>query len=115
MSKQVATLKSIALALPQTEEGTSCNKTAFKAGNKNFLFVGEEDGIWDAKLKLDESLSEASALAEKSPDNYGVGGTGWVTLEFPGSKGPPKKLLERWVKESYRLLVPKKVSSQLAS
>ena len=115
MSRQVTTLRNIALSLPQAEEGTSCNKAAFKAGNKNFLFVGEEDGAWDAKLKLDESIQEASDLAKKSPENYGVGGTGWVTLEFPDSKGPPRKLLERWVKESFRLLVPKRIAAELES
>ena len=115
MSKQVAVLRATALSLPEAEEGLSCNKAAFTAGKKNYLFVGEEAGVWDAKLKLCDSIPEATELAKKHPDNYGVGSTGWVTLEFPGAKGPPKKVLERWVKESFRLLVPKKLAAQLPS
>ena len=33
----VAALRRLALALPQVEEGISCNKSAFKAGGKAFL------------------------------------------------------------------------------
>jgi hypothetical protein len=41
-------------------------------------------------------------------DNYQVGKSGWVTLRFPAGESPGMAVLERWVDESFRLLVPKR-------
>lgn len=106
-------LRTLALTYPETSESTSCNKAAFKAGKKSFLFVGEKEDSWNMMVKLADSLDEAQLLSGKKPGNFSVGLHGWVTLQFPTGKGPAKKLLERWVDESFRLLATKKLVAQL--
>ena len=106
-------LRKHALTLPEAEESTSCNKAAFKAGKKNFFFLGESDDEWNGMVKLADSLPQAEQLATKSPDNCSVGKSGWVTVDYPMGKGPRKGVMEKWITESYRLLVPKKLSAQL--
>ena len=113
MAKATNQFRKHALSLPETEEGTSCHKAAFKAGKKNFFFLGEEDDGWDAKVKLGDSIPEAENMAAKQPSHYSVGGTGWVEVTFPNEKTPPKGLMERWITESYRMLVPKKLVALL--
>lgn len=108
-------IRECALSYPGTSEGTSCNKAAFKAGGKSFVFLGESDDGWNLMVKLGESLDEASLLADQKPDNFSVGKHGWTTLRFPSGKGPAKKLLNNWVNESYRLLASKKLIAELDS
>lgn len=108
-SKSMADVRKIAMQLPETQEGTSCNKSAFKAGKKSFLFLGGDDDSYNLMVKLDESLPEAAKLAAKQPDNYKAGLHGWTSLVFSHGAGPPKGVLERWIEESYRLLAPKKL------
>ena len=108
-----AQVRTLAFSFPETSEGTSCKKAAFKAGKKSFCFLQEEDDSWNLMVKLDESLEEAELLSEKQPDNYSVGMHGWTTLRFPNGKGPTKRVIDRWVEESYRLLAGKKLVAQL--
>ena len=106
-------IRAIALSYPSSIESTSCNKAAFKAGTKSFVFLGEQDGGWNLMVKLGESLAEAGVMAEKKPDNFSVGKHGWTTLRFATGKGPAKKLLKNWIDESFRLLAPKKLIAEL--
>ena len=108
-----AQIRELALGYPATSEGTSCNKAAFKAGTKSFVFLGETDDGWNLMVKLSDALSEAELLAEQEPDNYSVGKHGWTTLRFDDGKGPAKKLLKAWIDESFRLLAPKKLVAEL--
>ena len=112
-SGPVRALRRIALRYPEAEEGTSCSKSAFKARNKAFLFVGMDDGSYNAMVKLRESLAEAAKLATKAPNRYAVGGHGWVKVTFGHDESPPPGLLERWIDESYRLLVHKQLVAML--
>lgn len=83
------TIRRIALRYPETEEGSSCVNRAFKAGGKNFVFLGEKDGGCRMRLKLEDG--------------------GWTLLEFSPDDAPPVADLERWIDESFRLLAPKRV------
>jgi hypothetical protein len=100
-------LRRAALQYPEAEEGTSCNKSAFRARNKAFLFLGVEERSYNVMVKLRESLAEASRLETKEPGRYAVGGGGWVKATFGRDESPPPGLLEGWIGESYRLLVHK--------
>lgn len=102
-------LRTLALRFPETTEGASCTKVAFKARNKSFLFVEQKDESWNAMLRLSESLPEAEELAAGSPENYFVGKHGWTTLRFENGAGPDQRMLKRWVTESFCLLAPKTV------
>lgn len=100
------TIRSIALRLPETDEGTSCVNRAFTAGGKNFAFLGEKDDEIRLRLKLDASVDEVA-------DRYEVGSHGWTMIRFDATAAPSDAELERWVTESFRLLAPKKVVAQL--
>jgi len=98
-------LRKLAMRYPETEEGVSCKGTSLervtvKAKNKAFLFLGTAD----LRLKLRESLADASKLASKQPSCLKVGAQGWVWAKF--SEGAfPLDLLVRWIDESYRVVV----------
>ena len=108
-------IRKTATSLPEVEVGAVCDKVAFKAGKKNFLFLGNDGNGYDLKLKLKDSLEEANELAAGQAGAVSVGSTGWVELNFPQNKSLPQPVLVRWIKESYRLLVPKKISSKLGT
>jgi hypothetical protein len=103
-------LRAVALALPETDEGTSCVNRAFRARKKNFLFLGEKDGSIRFMAKLTDSLTAASAM--KDP-RLVVGKFGWVTLNFPPDDPFDRELLASWVLESFRAFAPKTVLRQL--
>ncbi len=104
-------LRTCALALPETSEGTSCVNRAFKVRKKNFLFVGEPAGDEvRVMLKLGPSLDAARALADP---RVGVGKTGWVTVRFAAADPFPLATLEGWMRESYCLLGPKALARAL--
>jgi len=100
-------LRRLALTFPETEEGLSCGKQAFKARNKAFLFIGHDATHYNVMLKLRDALPEAARLAAQEPTHYSVGGHQWVKLTFPHDQSPPPGLMQRWIDESYRLLAPK--------
>ena len=91
--------------------GALWDKVAFKAGKKNFLLLGSDCESYDVKMKLKDSLAEANDLSAGQAGTISVGPSGWVELEFPKHKSLPKAFLKRWIEESFRLLVQKKISS----
>lgn len=107
------TLRELALAFPETDEGVACEGTplerrTIRVKKKAFLFLGAEDAL----LKLHDSLPEAEALAAREPERYKPGAHGWVSIKWHGKK-PPIPLLRRWIEESYRLIAPKKLAQSL--
>lgn len=96
-------LKEAAAALPDVVEGTSCNQTSYKAGNKAFLYVGPgPKGIgYKAIFKLEVSLEEAEDLATRKPERFELGVGNWVTTRFSAEDPLPKKIWSRWLKESH--------------
>jgi len=98
-------LRKVALRYPGTEEGVACEGTPIesrivKARNKAFLFLT----VGHARLKLRESLPEATKLARKMPDQLQVGSGGWVKASLGADESTPVDVLERWIGESYRLM-----------
>lgn len=81
-------IRAVALGLPEAEEGTSCVNRAFRAGGKNFAFLGEKDDECGLRLKLAD---------------------GWTMLRFAPDAAPPIAELEAMVVESFRLLAPKRI------
>ncbi len=106
-------IRSHAVTYPETVEGTSCVNRAFKAGGKNFLFLGEKDGECNMRLKLKESIDEMHERDGRDPGSFGVGMGGWTLIKFPPDEHPPLADLQRWIAESFRLLAPKKVVALL--
>lgn len=112
-SKPMQALRQVALRYPEAEEGGVCTRRAFKARNKAFLFMGMDDRSYNVMVKLCEALAEAAQRAVAEPKNYKVGAHGWVTATFAHDQSSPPGLLERWIDESYRLLVPKQLVALL--
>ncbi len=86
----------------------SCTKIAYKAGGKSFLFLGTGDGDYEIMVKLGDSRKEAEAMAAEHPDKVHVG-PHWITATFKERQRLSKKLVERWIGESFRLCAPKKL------
>ena len=107
-------IRTHAMSFPETTEGSSCVNRAFKAGTKNFVFLGEKDDECTIRLKLDASVDEVAGLSGDAPDRFEVGKGGWTKLTFPPDDPPALKDLERWITESFFLLAPKKISKQLS-
>lgn len=95
-----------AMTLPRAEEGTSCVNRAFKAGGKNFAFLGETEELFKLRLKLKDSIDEVN-------ERFDLGSSGWTMLAFPPDDAPPLEDLGRWIEESFRLLAPKKIVAEL--
>lgn len=67
-------------------------------------------------VKLRESLPEATKLAQRQPDRYRVGANGWVKATFIDGEPLPLRMLERWIRESYSLLVtPEKTHATIST
>lgn len=106
-------LRNLALKLPEVVEEPSCNKKAYRARKKGFLFLGwKPEGI-TIMVKLKDSLAQAEALAADAPEIYKIGKFGWVTLHYPKDMAPPAGLLEGWLLESFRVMMPKTLLKQL--
>ena len=94
-----------AVTFPGVAKGTSCNQSSFKAGSGTFLFIGPgpKGKGFKAMFKLRESMPQAKKLAQKDPDRFEVGSTGWVTTRFTSEKPLPKTIWQKWLKESYEV------------
>ena len=90
-----------ARAFDDCVEGMSCSQTSFKRGKKAFFYVGEQGGRYKAMFKLDASMEDAEARADKEPDRFEVGRNAWVTVRFTDERPMPKRLWMKWLKESY--------------
>ncbi len=106
-------IRAHAMTFPETIEGSSCVNRAFKAGGKNFVFLGEKPDECNIRLKLDASVPEIAAKAKDDPDRWQVGKGGWTLLKFSPDDPPPIADIERWITESFHLLAPKKVVAKL--
>lgn len=105
-----AKIREHALTFPEADEGTSCVNRAFKAGGKNFAFLGEKDDECNLRIKLDASIPEIENRANSADGRtWEVGTHGWTMLRFAPDNPPPMSDLERWITESFRLLAPKKI------
>lgn len=98
-----APIRLAAGAMPDATESTSCTQASFKVGKKAFLYTGPQGDRFKAMFKLDASMADAQILAKTEPDRFETGSTGWVTARFCADKPMPKRLWDKWLKESYAL------------
>jgi len=105
-------LREVALALPETSEGSSCVNRAFKVRKKNFLFLGEKPGQIRVMLRLKASAEQARALDDP---RFTVGNTGWLTALFAPDDAPDVGVFTPWLRESYCALAPKTLARQVSA
>jgi predicted DNA-binding protein (MmcQ/YjbR family) len=99
-----------ALALPGAFEDHPWGETVAKVGRgKVFVFFGQAES-GRLTVKLDESHGHALALDGAERTGYGLGRSGWVTLPLAAASFD---VLRDFVEESYRLVAPKRLVSEL--
>ena len=106
----VQALRSIALAIPDCVEGVACQGTpleshSFGVRGKSFLFLTLHDSGCTVRLKLRGSQAEATRLGMESPGRFVLGAHGWATVTLAPGESAPSGLIERWIDESYRVVV----------
>ena len=106
-------LRAFALGYPGAHEEFPWGERVAKVKGKVFVFLGrEEDGLGLA-VKLPRSATMALGLPFASPTPYGLGKSGWVSVQFAKGEKPPLDLLRAWIDESYRAVAPKTLVKQL--
>ncbi len=113
--KQVAVLRTRALAYPETREDFPWGHSAFKVKGKAFAFLHADAQGFSISVKLPESNSLALQLPFAQPTGYGLGKSGWVSAQFAAREQAPLPLLCEWLDESFRAIAPKRLSASLAS
>lgn len=115
MGKPAASiLRTFALKLPGAWEDHPWGESVAKVGKKVFVFFGKPKGIaLSLSVKLPASGFEALELPFTEPTGYGLGKGGWVTASFAAGDDVPVDILKGWIEESYRVIAPKKLVSEL--
>lgn len=100
-----AAIRAAAGKLAGGDAGEACNQSAYKAGKGTFLFIGPgAKGVgYKAMFKLGPSLSQAATLAERHPERFEAGKTGWATARFTTEEPLPKTIWAPWLAESFEL------------
>ena len=119
MAKSAAAVEkavvAFALGLPAAREDFPWGERVAKVGKKVFVFMGKPaSSKFGMSVKLPESGSDVLALPFASPTGYGLGKSGWVSLQFASADAiPPVAVLCEWIEESYRAVAPKTLVKEL--
>lgn len=113
--KQVARVRKICLALPETWEKISHGEPTFFVKKKVFAMCSinhHQDG--HIAVVLPAPIGVQAALIEASPKKYYkppyVGGAGWLGVELPRVSD---RELRMHLQEAWRLIAPAKLSDAL--
>jgi predicted DNA-binding protein (MmcQ/YjbR family) len=82
--------------------------------DKTFAYLSVEGEPFKISCKLPHSGGVALMLPFAKPTEYGLGKSGWVSVEFPPDEPLPIAMLKDWIDESYRAQAPKKLVASLA-
>jgi len=82
--------------------------------DKTFAYLSIEGQPFGISCKLPLSGAVALMLPNARPTEYGLGKSGWVTVDFAPGQVPPLPLIKSWIDESYRAQAPKKLVATLA-
>jgi predicted DNA-binding protein (MmcQ/YjbR family) len=111
---QLKALKAFGLSLPGTQPKAPWpGHDDVAVNDKTFAYLSSEAGRLSVSLKLPASKEAALRLPHASPTGYGLGKSGWVTLDFPAGAPVDLDRIKRWMLESYRAQAPKKLVKQL--
>jgi len=106
-------LRDFALGYPGAHEEFPWGERVVKVKGKVFVFLGREDEGLGLSVKLPQSRLMALGLPFASPTGYGLGKSGWVTVQFGPRDKPPMDLMRAWIDESYRAVAPKRLVATL--
>lgn len=80
---------------------------------KTFVYLSVEGEPFSISLKLPYTSESVLKLPFAKPAGYGLGKSGWVTLEPAPAEMPSISTLKSWIDESYRAQAPKKLAAQI--
>ena len=104
-----ARLLKYALTKPDAALDHPWGENVAKVRGKVFVFFGLETSHGVMGVKLTDALLYAKSLPYVEAMGYGLGKSGWVSVNAP--KGAlPVKMFEEWIDESYANVAPKNVS-----
>lgn len=83
--------------------------------DKTFAYLSSEGEPFSISVKLPYTGDEAMKLPFAKPTGYGLGKSGWVTLEPTPAQMPSLAQLKSWMDESYRAQAPKKLARQVTN
>ena len=83
--------------------------------DKTFAYLSIEGQPFSMSCKLPRSGLAALDLPFSKPTGYGLGKSGWVTVEELDGQLPPVEMLQSWIDESYRAQAPKKLVAALGA
>ena len=102
-----AGLLKYALAKPDATLEHPWGENVAKVRGKVFVFFGLETSDGVMGVKLTKALLYAKSLPYVEPMGYGLGKSGWVSVNTP--KGAvPVAMFEEWIDESYSNVAPKR-------
>ncbi|HYC03076.1 MAG TPA: MmcQ/YjbR family DNA-binding protein [Azospirillaceae bacterium] len=115
LSPVEASLRDLALSLPEATEDFPWGERVAKVKGKVFVFLGKpKEGGISLSLKLPQSAPFALEQPGASPTGYGLGRSGWVTFRYAVGEEPDLERLRHWLLESYRAVAPKKLGALAA-
>jgi Uncharacterized protein conserved in bacteria len=82
--------------------------------DKTFAYLSVEGDPFSISIKLPYTNYEALKLPFAKPTGYGLGKSGWVTVEPTAGQMPSLDLLKSWIDESYRAQAPKRLAAGFA-
>ncbi|MDX2851743.1 MmcQ/YjbR family DNA-binding protein [Actinacidiphila glaucinigra] len=111
-----AKVRAFALTLPGSAEEFPWGESVVKVNKKVFVFLGAGDGSHPPGINvklMDPQLHEhALSVPGAQPSGYGLGRAGWVCVPLTGD-APSVEVLCDWVEESYRVVAPKRLVTEL--
>lgn len=113
LRRPAATLRNVALGLPEAWEDFPWGDQAFKVRKKVFAFMDANAERLAMSVKLPHSADVALTLPFAEPTGHGLGKAGWVSVRFPVGEDIPVPLLIDFLHESYRAVAPKTLARQL--
>lgn len=111
----VAKVASKGLGGPEAPQGSAKGARSATERGKVFVFFGQDTNTeFGMSVKLPQSKSEALSLEYCEPTGYGLGKSGWVSVNLAKARtAPDVDMLTDWILESYRAIAPKKMLAEL--
>lgn len=81
--------------------------------DKTFAYMSLQGEPFSVSVKLPYSGEEVRKLPFATPAGYGLGKSGWVTIEPEEPNMPSIRQFKSWLDESYRAQAPKRLASQV--
>ena len=109
-------LKAFGLSLPGTTPKSPWpGHDDVAVNNKTFVYMSLHDnGDLSVSTKLPvTNKTVLEAFPNAKPTGYGLGKSGWVSLNFPSDATVELNTVMRWMMESYRAQAPKRLLKEL--